>query len=104
MTLNCLCPTAIQLMTLETLDKTPECACERWIKEMNAILKQEEAKDIMYSAPQWVLDKISECIDALEEVTGYDPTPEYLYDDGEPPVTAAEIHNAHWKQHQELHK
>jgi ATP phosphoribosyltransferase len=91
-------------MTLETLDKTPECACERWIKEMNAILKQEEAKDIMYSAPQWVLDKISECIDALEEVTGYDPTPEYLYDDGEPPVTAAEIHNAHWKQHQELHK
>lgn len=73
---------------------------------MNAILKQEEAKYIMYAAPQWVLDKISECIDALEEVTGYDPTPEYLYDNtgGESAVTTAEIHNAHWQQHQELHK
>lgn len=103
MTLNCLCSTAIQLMTL---DRTPECACERWIKEMNAILKQEEAKYIMYAAPQWVLDKISECINALEEVTGYDPTPEYLYDNtgGESAVTTAEIHNAHWQQHQELHK
>jgi hypothetical protein len=87
-----------------TLDKTPECACERWIKEMNAVLKQEEAKDQMYSAPQWMLDTISDCIDALEEVTGYDPTPEYLYDDGEPPMSAAEIHSAHWQQHQELHK
>jgi len=73
---------------------------------MNAVLKQEEAKDQMYSAPQWVLDTISECIDALQEVTGYDPTPEYLYDNtgGEPAVTAAEIHAAHWQQHQELHK
>ena len=112
MTLNCLCPTAIQIMTNAplpiggTYDKTPECACERWIKEMNAVLKREEARDQMYSAPQWMLDTISECIDALEEVTGYDPTPEYLYDNtgGEPPMSAAEIHSAHWQQHQELHK
>jgi hypothetical protein len=39
-------------------------------------------------------------------VTGDDPIPEYLYDNtgGEPAVTAAEIHAAHWQQHQELHK
>jgi hypothetical protein len=68
---------------------------------MNAILSVEEARDQMYSAPQWMLDTISECIDALEEVTGYDPTPE---SGGEPPMSAAEIHSAHWQQHQELHK
>ena len=41
-----------------------------------------------------------EIIPVLENELDYDPTDDM---GGEPPITAAEMHTAAWKQHQELH-
>jgi hypothetical protein len=46
-------------------------------------------------------DVIEEVIGMLEEEIDYDPTPN---EPGEPPITAAEIHAAAWKEHQEMHR
>ena len=45
-------------------------------------------------------DVIEEIIIMLEEQLDYDPTPNEL---GEPPITAAEMHAAAWKEHQAMH-
>ena len=45
-------------------------------------------------------DVIEEIITMLEEQLDYDPTPHEL---GEPPITAAEMHAAAWKEHQAMH-
>jgi hypothetical protein len=45
-------------------------------------------------------DVIEEIITMLEEQLDYDPTPNEL---GEPPITAAEMHGAAWKEHQAMH-
>jgi hypothetical protein len=36
----------------------------------------------------------------LEDEIDYDPTPN---EPGEPPITAAEMHAAAWKEHQAMH-
>jgi hypothetical protein len=46
-------------------------------------------------------DVIEEIILMLEEQLDYDPTPN---EPGEPPITAAEMHTAAWKEHQEMHR
>jgi hypothetical protein len=46
-------------------------------------------------------DVIEEIILMLEEQLDYDPTPN---EPGEPPITAAEMHAAAWKEHQEMHR
>ena len=60
----------------------------------------------------WALDSLKESFlagkspaEAIEEaIDGYDPTPDYLWDNsgGEPPVTLAEMHHSAWVQKQEL--
>ena len=44
---------------------------------------------------------IDEVIGMLEDEIDYDPTPN---EPGEPPITAAEMHAAAWKEHQEMHR
>ena len=46
-------------------------------------------------------DVIEEIILMLEEQLDYDPTPN---EPGEPPITAAEMHAAAWKEPQEMHR
>jgi hypothetical protein len=43
---------------------------------------------------------IDEVIGMLEDEIDYDPTPN---EPGEPPITAAEMHAAAWKEHQAMH-
>lgn len=43
---------------------------------------------------------VDEVIGMLEDEIDYDPTPNEL---GEPPITAAEMHAAAWKEHQAMH-
>lgn len=43
---------------------------------------------------------VEEMISMLEEELDYDPTPN---EPGEPPITAAEMHAAAWKEHQAMH-
>ena len=45
-------------------------------------------------------DVIEEVIGMLEDEIDYDPTPN---EPGEPPITAAEMHAAAWKEHQAMH-
>ena len=81
-------------------------AMEQRVKQL---LRADAKKPQDISEPYWSLEIIEdEILPALEkflEVWDDDPTPQYLYDNtgGEPPVTAAEMHSAAWKQHQELH-
>jgi hypothetical protein len=44
---------------------------------------------------------IEEAIAMLENCIDYDPTPDNI---DEPPITAAEMHAAAWKEHQEMHR
>ena len=46
-------------------------------------------------------DVVLEVIGMLEDEIDYDPTPN---EPGEPPITAAEMHAAAWKEHQEMHR
>ena len=45
-------------------------------------------------------DVLEEVIGMLQEELDYDPTPS---EPGEPPITAAEMHTAAWKEHQKAH-
>ena len=80
---------------------------QRIIKELKEVLERdgkrhEVDQDLTPSMRALLEDEI---IPVLENELDYDPTPQYLYDntDGEPPITAAEMHHAVWVQHQELH-
>jgi hypothetical protein len=46
-------------------------------------------------------DAVLEVIGMLEDEIDYDPTPN---EPGEPPMTMNEMHNAAWKEHQEMHR
>jgi len=46
-------------------------------------------------------DVLDEVISMLSDELDYDPTPN---EPGEPPITAAEMHAAAWKEHQEMHR
>ena len=46
-------------------------------------------------------DVLDEVIGMLSDELDYDPTPS---EPGEPPITAAEMHAAAWKEHQEMHR
>ena len=75
---------------------------QRIIKELNEVLQRDSQRhemdqDLTPSMRALLEDEI---IPALENELDYDPTPNEL---GEPPMTAAEMHTAAWKQHQELH-
>jgi hypothetical protein len=72
------------------------------IKALKDILATENKLDYMYrELPFWADEKIEEAIGTLEFITEYDPTDEIC--DGEPPITAAEMASASWKQHLEFH-
>lgn len=45
-------------------------------------------------------DVLDEVISMLSDELDYDPTPS---EPGEPPITAAEMHAAAWKEHQAMH-
>ena len=81
-------------------------AMEQRVKQL---LIDDSKKPEWKAEPYWSMEIIEdEILPALEkflEVWDDDPTPQYLYDNtgGEPPVTAAEMHSAAWKQHQEMH-
>lgn len=78
-------------------------------KRVKQLLIEDSKKHMMDAEPYWSMEIIEdEILPALEKflaVWDDDPTPQYLYDNtgGEPPVTAGEMHNAAWKQHQEMH-
>jgi len=78
-------------------------------KRVKQLLIDDSRKHEMDAEPYWSLEIIEEeILPALEKFLGAwddDPTPQYLYDNtgGEPPMTAAEMHSAAWRQHQELH-
>lgn len=78
-------------------------------KKVKQLLLEDQKRHQMDAEPFWSLEIIEdEILPALEkflEAWDDDPSPQYLYDHsgGEPPVTAAEMHTAAWKQHQEMH-
>jgi hypothetical protein len=78
-------------------------------KRVKQLLIDDSRKPEWKAEPYWSMEIIEdEILPALEKylaVWDDDPTPQYLYDNdgGESPVTAAEMHSAAWKQHQELH-
>ena len=77
-----------------------------YLEEVRSILKNVLARE----ARRHIMDEhlvpgtgdvIEEIIAMLEEQLDYDPTPN---EPGEPPITAAEMHAAAWKEHQEMHR
>ena len=77
-----------------------------YLEEVRSILKnvlaRESKRHIMdeHLVPG-TSDVIEEIILMLEEQLDYDPTPN---EPDEPPITAAEMHEAAWKEHQEMHR
>ena len=77
-----------------------------YLEEVRSILKNVLAREAKRHQMDEHLvpgtaDVIEEIITMLEEQLDYDPTPNEL---GEPPITAAEMHAAAWKEHQEMHR
>ena len=78
-------------------------------KRVKQLLIDDSRKPEWKAEPYWSMEIIEdEILPALEKYLAAwddDPTPRYLYDNtgGEPPVTAAEMHSAAWKQHQDMH-
>ena len=78
-------------------------------KRVKQLLIDDSRKHEMDAEPYWSMEIIEdEILPALEKflaVWDDDPTPQYLYDNdgGEPPVSAAERHQAAWEQHKALH-
>lgn len=77
------------------------------VNELKDVLSREskrpETHQHLTSSMQQLIEY--EIIPMITTELDYDPTPQYLYDNdgGEAPVTAAEMHQAAWVQHQELH-
>ena len=76
-----------------------------YLEEVRSILKNVLAREAKRHQMDEHLvpgtgDVIEEIIGMLEEQLDYDPTPNEL---GEPPITAAEMHAAAWKEHQAMH-
>jgi hypothetical protein len=78
-------------------------------KRIKQLLIVDQKRHQMDAEPFWSIEIIEdEILPALEKflaVWDDDPTPQYLYDNdgGEPPISAAERHQAAWEQHRELH-
>jgi len=78
-------------------------------KRVKQLLIDDSRKHEMDAEPYWSMEIIEdEILPALEKflaVWDDDPTPQYLYDNdgGEPPISAAERHQAAWEQHKALH-
>lgn len=68
--------------------------------ELLEMLKREESRHIMDSYPAYEA-VLEEAIQVLDNYIDYDPTTD---EPGEPPLTAAEMHSAAWKEHQEAHR
>lgn len=92
-----------------TLDLIPIQIMEQneyyYLEEVRSILKNVLARESKRHMMDEHLvpgtaDVIEEIIAMLEEQLDYDPTPNEL---GEPPITAAEMHAAAWKEHQAMH-
>ena len=76
-----------------------------YLEEVRSILKNVLARESKrHEMDQHLVpgteDVLTEIIGMLEEQLDYDPTPNEL---GEPPITAAEMHAAAWKEHQAMH-
>lgn len=73
-----------------------------FVQQLNEMLEREEKRPLMYEhLDGHTKNVIYEVIDMLEEAIDYDPTPS---EPGEPPITAAEMHAASWREHQEAHR
>ena len=76
-----------------------------YLEEVRSILKNVLARESKrhemdeHLAPH-AKGVVEEIISMLEEELDYDPTPNEL---SEPPITAAEMHAAAWKEHQAMH-
>ena len=75
------------------------------LKDLKAIVARESKRpqgceDLTFSMLALIEEEL---IPQLENELNYDPTPQHLWDGGEPPVTMAEMHACAWKQHQEMH-
>ena len=71
------------------------------VDALKAICTREDKRHQMDShLDPHTYDVIEEVIGMLEDEIDYDPTPN---EPGEPPITAAEMHTAAWKEHQEMH-
>lgn len=76
-----------------------------YLEEVRSILKNVLAREARRHEMDQHLtpgteDVLTEIITMLEEQLDYDPTPNEL---GEPPITAAEMHAAAWKEHLAMH-
>lgn len=78
----------------------------RIIKELNEILERDSKRPEMYEhlTPSMRSLLEEEIIPALENELNWEPSDADLGYDGEPPMTADEMHTAAWRQHQELHR
>lgn len=74
-------------------------------KRIDQLLLADSKRHMMDAEPSWVIDLINDSlVPVLEEVIDRlddFPGDEVLCD--EPPLTAAEMHSAAWKEHLELH-
>ena len=68
-------------------------------REILCQVRERESKRHMMDSTPGLEDMLDEVILAMSEFLDYEP----LDQDGEPPLTAAEMHSMAWKQHQELH-
>lgn len=76
-----------------------------YLEEVRSILKNVLAREARrHEMDQHLVpgteDVLTEIIAMLEEQLDYDPTPN---EPGEPPITAAEMHAAAWKEHLAMH-
>lgn len=73
-------------------------------KKMKQLLLEDSKRHMMDAEPTWFIsiieDEIAPAIEHLLDQADADPCDE----DGEPPMTADEMHTAAWQQHQLLHK
>ena len=71
------------------------------VKLLKAIQERENKRHEMdIHLSYQTADVIDEVIGMLEDEIDYDPTPA---EQGEPPVTSYELHEAAWKQHTAMH-
>ncbi len=75
----------------------------RILKELEAVVERETRRHLMdaHLCSHHLSILEDEVISGLEAIVDYTPSDDELA--GEPPLTASEMHEAAWKQHQALH-
>jgi thioesterase domain-containing protein len=68
--------------------------------ELREMLKREGKRHEM-DADHFYQEMLEEVIALMDNYIDYDPTPN---EPGEPPMTASEMHDAAWREHQEAHR